>query len=203
MGETNRSAELSDREFEGVHFDNEKWSEKSITNAEFESCRFVGVSLAASELTSCQFKNCQFTRCDMTGIKLRGSTFSGNTFEDCRLTGIDWTTGVWPARPLQGANTFRRSDLSMSVFAGLHLAESVVANCRVHDVGFRQAKMAGADFQGSDFTNSDFYGADLVGARLLDTVGLVLDPRTCQMEGAIVDIPVAVEAMRALGAIVE
>ena len=182
---------------EGSLFTGVNWS--SVTDSEFQGCTFVGSDLSEATIEGSRFLECRFERCDLSLWKPTDSVVGGCHFEDCRLLGIDWTIGAWPRVPLHEANTFIRCDLSMGTFADLELGPTRFRDCRLRESSFRFARLAGADFGGSDCLGADFHGADLTGAHLVGVPGLMLDPLSSKLGGAIVDATAGMAILESLG----
>lgn len=191
---------MSERIFSNESFVAADWSEQHLNESEFHDCTFSGVSLARSDLLRCRFLNCRFVGCDLGLVRLTDSEISGGTFEDCRLVGIDWTRARWPAAELHGPNSFNRCDLSMGDPSGLSLVALSFRGGRACDVSFRGSNLSDADLTG---TGADFTGSDLSGALLVNCAAIALDPRSCELTGAVVDPVTALQIIDALGISIE
>jgi len=203
MADLIRNSDLSEQVFDAVDFADEIWAEELIVGSEFVGCTFSGVTFASSELRACRFVECTFVRCDLAVVRLADSFMTGSTFEDCRLSGIDWTRGRWADHQLHGPNAFERCDLSMGVFDDLNLTDLLMTGCKVHDSSFRNTRLSGANLEGSSLSGTDFTGAILSGARLVNTSGIALDPRSCDLTGAVLDLASAMSIVWTLGVTIE
>jgi len=186
---------------EGAVFTGVDWG--SVIDGEYLRCTFVGSRLSEGTAAESRFVECRFEKCDLNLWRPINSVIGGCLFIDCRMLGIDWTQAVWPRVPLHEANVFTRCDLSLGAFADLDLGPVLFEECRLREVSFRHARMAGADLSGSDCLGADFYAADLSGARLVGVKDLSVDPRTAKLEGSTVNAVTGMAILESLGITLE
>ena len=87
----------------------------------------------------------------------------------------------------------------MGTFANVSLGPVKFDECRLREVSFRRAQLAGASLENSDCFGADLYGADLTGAHLVGVTDLTVDPRTTQLEGSTVDAITGMAILSSLG----
>jgi uncharacterized protein YjbI with pentapeptide repeats len=82
--------------------------------------------------------------------------------------------------------------------SGLSLVALSFRGGRACDVSFRGSNLSDADLTGTDCT-----GSDLSGALLVNCAAIALDPRSCELTGAVVDPVTALQIIDALGISIE
>ena len=116
--------------------------------------------------------------------KLEYSKFSEVEFSDCKLVGVDWTRAEWPQLALSSSLVFRNCILSDGSFFGLQLSETILENCKAHDIDLREADFSESNFRGTDFRHSLFHRTNLAGADFEDAHSFTIDVTTNEIQRA-------------------
>lgn len=149
-----------------------------LSGKEFETCTFHSCDFSAALFKHCKFTDCQFISCNLSVLQVTNSKFSNVEFQDCKMLGIDWTKAHWRGLALGAPLCFRRCLLNSSSFYGLNQTEAVFDECLAHDVDFREANLARADFSASDLANSLFGNTNLTEANFYLAVNYDIDIKT-------------------------
>ncbi|VAW01793.1 hypothetical protein MNBD_ACTINO02-2717 [hydrothermal vent metagenome] len=195
--------ELSGSYFDVESFDGADWAEALIEHADFETCVFTDVVFRGARIKVGRFADCTFVNCDLSLVEPADTIFTGCTFRNSRMVGMNWTLTREEPHRLHGAHVYEGCDISLSDFTGLDLRDVEFTECRAKDVMFREAKLVNSSFNKTDLAGADFAHADLSGARLVDAIGVSLDPRVTTLDGAIVSPITAMQVVEALGIVVE
>ncbi len=115
------------------------------------------------------------------------------------MIGIDWTKCDWQSRLEVEPMRFRGSLLNDSSFFGLSIPNTVMKECRIKEVDFRQAKLQNANFSHSDMEGALFWDTHLENADFSGCENLLLDMRTCHLKGAKMGRYDALAMMSSLG----
>ena len=135
-----READLSDRSFRGVVY---------------EEADFTGADLSSAVFEDCAFLNCRFERTRLAFVRLAGCKLTGSTFLRCELRPLTVDGGDW------SYVTLRQADLRGVSFAEVRLAEADLS-----DADLSACSLAGADLSHARMRGVKLRGADLRGAVL-------------------------------------
>jgi uncharacterized protein YjbI with pentapeptide repeats len=185
-GEDWYAEEMVDRAYVRCSFSDVDLTEASTRGVRFEDCQFFNVRFNASRHTDSAFLRCAFRRCnlfeaDFTGCKLVGSTFHESQLRPLSVTGGDWSFVGLAGADLRAA-ALRGVRMREVDLTGANLKDAVLSNVDLTGAQLRDARLSGADLRGSDLT--------------------ALDPRTCEIAGAIVDANQAVVLALTMGFVV-
>lgn len=191
VGEIFSEIELSNREFQGVIF---------------EDCRFENCKLQELSFIGCRFIGCFFQHCLLAGLKFREIQAFGNRFEECSLAGINWAELLDTRKREMGFLPFDvllRCEARHCVFYGLDLRKqdfsqcdfsgSYFEECNLSETSFRQARLRGTSFSHNNLRSADFRGAE----------EYLFSLENNQVQKARFSLPEAVNLLAALGIILE
>lgn len=139
--------------FENIDFSNQNFENFNITSSEFINCNFLHVDLSNSVLQACIFEECTFTNCVLNLAKFKDTTLSKVLFNKSHMTGFDFSllnNKLGTKLNITGCN------ISYSTFINLNLRESVIFDCKVHEVSFEHTDLSESDLSKNDFLNSRF-----------------------------------------------
>lgn len=141
--------DLSGVNMNGARFIGSNFQNANLTNAHIASGTFTNSNLAASQLyATASYQAANLGRIDLSGVDLSGWDFSGVAMKIARLENSDLTDVIFDNADLSRATLGRR-------------------NVEIVGTSFRNAQLAGADFETSGrWRNIDFTGANLEGADL-------------------------------------
>jgi len=91
------------------------------------------------------------------------------------MIGIDWTQANWSELALSAPIKFYQCIINDCSFFGLDISGIVIAECKAHDVDFREGDFSQANFTDSDFSNSLFLKTNLSRADFTDAVHYNID----------------------------
>ena len=149
--------------------------EQEIEGVEFEDCSFSECDFTEATFKKCRFIECAFSECNLSVIKIPQSQFTDVTFEQCKLIGVDWTRALWSQLRLAASLEFKNCVMNDSSFFDLGLDEIKLAECKAHDVDFRNGSFSLANFTYTDFTGSLFGKTDLSGSDFTEAVNYDID----------------------------
>jgi len=174
--------------------------EINLSGAVLEGSIFTKSSLRLADLSNANLERCKFIGCDMTRCDLRGAQLRMANFDGADLTNADydvtseslslgWMMGAivgsvnWARKDIQGAK------LNGAILDGANLSYSILTDCEMEGVSFKEAKFYGATYDPVDFAKKGWlkYGkvshldaaADWRGKKLKDA-----DLRGCVLTGA-------------------
>jgi uncharacterized protein YjbI with pentapeptide repeats len=174
----------SDEQYSNQSFHQSSWIDMSLSETEFEACDFIECDFSQSILSHFKWIECTFKRCNLSLIEIPDCRFLNVDFDDCKCVGINWVKANWPEFYPDPGLKFRQCILNDSSFFGLTLHESVFDQCRLHDVDFREADLAGASLTECDMTHSLFMHTNLEQADLTDTFNFNIDVLSNRLQGA-------------------
>lgn len=158
--------------------------EESYNDIEFEECQFLDCDFSGATLRNCKFVNCTFERCNLSLVNLSMSSFFVVAFQDSKLVGVDWTKATWATYRVDFELRFQRCILNDSSFFGLTLNELVLAECKLHDVDFREGNFAQSSMTYCDFTHSVFMRTNLQGVDFSESTGYAINVLENPVQGA-------------------
>ncbi|HEY4214592.1 MAG TPA: pentapeptide repeat-containing protein [Steroidobacteraceae bacterium] len=135
-----RSAGFERTEYVEARFREQSFAQGVYSGLRFEECRFESCDLSDCTLEDCRLVDTEFLNCNLSLLQVGGSAFRGVKFTDCKLVGINWTRAHWQRIRMSAQLEFERCILNDSSFAGLHLPQIKMVECRIFD----------ADFSGTD-----------------------------------------------------
>ncbi|MCX2982329.1 pentapeptide repeat-containing protein [Halieaceae bacterium IMCC14734] len=189
----------SEAEFIGLSFSQLECAEERFADKEFDGCRFIDCDFSGTTFAHCKFLDCNFSGCNLSVAQLEYSKFSEIEFSDCKLIGVDWTRAEWPQLALSSSLVFRNCILNDASFFGLQLAETVLENCKAHDMDLREADFSESNFRGTDFSHSLFHRTNLSGTDFEDAHSFDIDVATNVIQRARFCRAEAVNLLHSLG----
>ncbi len=164
----------------------------------FEECRFESCDLSDCTLEDCKLVDTEFINCNLSLLQVRDTAFRGVKFTDCKLVGINWTRAHWQRVRMSAQLEFERCILNDSSFAGLHLPQIRMVECRICDADFSGTDCEQADFSHSDFTHSTFHHTNLKGADFREARNYSIDITRNDVSRAKFTLPEATALLRGL-----
>jgi uncharacterized protein YjbI with pentapeptide repeats len=162
--EFNLLTELQPAIYEDCTFKNCTLNDQSFENYEFVDCHFIDCNLSMSKLNKTAFKNVVFSNCKLYGLH----------FEDCK--------------PFLLKLKFESCLLNFSTFIQMNLKATIFDNSILEEVDFTQTNLEKASFDNCNMDRAIFENTILVGAKLTNTLHLVLDPKSNNIQGASISL---------------
>ena len=175
--------DLADRGFVKCRFADVDLTEVTTHGALFEECEFFNVRFNASRHDDSALVRCAFRRCNFFDTEWAGCKLIGSTFHECDLRPMTVTGGDWSFVGLGGA------DLRTVVFRGVRMREADLTGADLTEAVLTELDLSGAALAKSKLIKADLRGSDLS----------TLDPRTCDITGAIIYPDQAAVIARAIG----
>jgi fluoroquinolone resistance protein len=143
-----------------------------------EEATFSGEDWYGEELVDRGYLRCRFVDVDLTEAVVRGSQF-----EECQFLNVRF-------------NASRHADAAYlrCAFRHCNLFEAAFDGCKLVGSSFHECDLRPLTVTGGDWSFVNLAGADLRGSDLTS-----LDPRTCEIAGAVIDGDQAVVLALALG----
>lgn len=187
--------DLCEDEYFDVKFTELKFEKKKLSNKIFENCLFEHCEFSETQFIGCRFIDCEFLQCNLTAMVPQNTSFSETLFSESKLLGVNWTQAKWPLVHLLSPIKIFKSNISHCNFYELNLKETVIEQCKAHDVDFR-----GADFSNSRFVQTDlakclFLHTNLSCCDFTDAFNYNIDPNQNTVKGAKFSLPDALNLL--------
>lgn len=185
--------------YDGVQVGGGDFSGQTLATIEAVDSGFEGLTLAGAILRRWAVERCRFTRCDLSNASLADSAFEDVHFSACKLVGVDFAQ----VRRVSFEARFVDCSLRLARFSGMSLRTVTFERCDLRDVDFAEADCRGVRFVECDLRGALFEQTNLRKADLTSARGVRIDPQQNRVEGARVDLAVAIAIAEAHGLIVE
>lgn len=182
--------EVENKEFKAEDLSSISFTEWKLTGCLFENCTLFEANLKNSLFASCTFRNCQIHIPKLEGIRLQHTHF-----KRCKLTGIDFST----CEKRLFSPSFDECQLLFCNFSDLNLKNCTFNKCLLKECHFSNANLTSVTFNECRLTGTVFHRSNLKNSDLTTAVEYHIDPRTNNMEGALVSLPEAIGLLHPLG----
>lgn len=186
---------LQDNEFYEKTFLDLHLEKETFENKEFENCQFTKCDFNEAKFLKCKFIDCEFNACNLSGVTLRMTSFSETIFEESKLIGINWTQARWSQLKLPSTIKFYKSNISHSSFYNLDLPETIIEQCKAHDVDFRECDLTSEIFTETDFEQSLFMHTNLFASDFTEAINYIINPLENNIKKAKFSLPDAMNLL--------
>ncbi|WP_072680856.1 pentapeptide repeat-containing protein [Arcobacter sp. LA11] len=170
-----------------------EYSDKNLDGIYFDNCTFIKCDFSKAIFYSCKFTECTFIKCDLSLSSLNSCTFNDVIFENSKLLGLSWSKCDEPFDV-----KFDSCNLSQNSFHMLDLRGMKFINSLIKDTGFEECNLERAVFDNCDLELTSFINNNLKKSNFETSKNYLIDPKQNDIEKAQFSLPEALSFLSLL-----